>query len=441
MNLYNFQLKNSIPEALRDPQVLQKFLKKFKILPYYGTNDETSHNVLKVIADLCELSPSHNSCKKDLKSWAFGNELDIQKKVFPGLYIKDADLSDEEKIKFAQSLLDKGINLFNLLEHIKMLFSHLMDSGNAYLYIKKITIGKQVRYVMEPIHFTQCAYLADDTSKIVTTKYWDENYWKIEPPKVYPVSKVGEPFNFKASKNGTTEETILHLYSNRDNSYYYGRPNILACLRSLVSEYNLLDLQATISGTEFVTKTILAFEEVDPNRSKNTDKAKGDQFAKKMNALRAITTQEGAEAKSLVGLEYPFKGQPPQRIDLTINRDTEYNRWLNELNVSNIYGINGWSRELSGQSFVRSNVGSSILRDQFLTKNLSTIKPIQIYFENVLADIFYNTGISTERTIKFRDLIQELADLTADAIPQPNQYSKRQQKVEDADPIAAVGGK
>lgn len=412
MNLNHFFLKNGIPEAIRDPKQLTSFLRKYSIIPYYGNAEFTSHNVLQLIADLCELSPSHTACKKDLKSWSFGNELDLQSKVIPGLYLKNSDLSESERIAFASYLMSIGINLFKLLETIKITYSHLMDSGNAWLYVKETKIGNSKRFFIDNFHFTQCAYSALDLSKVIVCTSWDEATWRKLPPKVFPVSQIGEPFNFKETKN--TRETVIHIWTNKDNSDIYGRPNILSALRSLLSEYNMLDLQAKISGTEFSAKTLLAFEEVDPVRITKTDKSSKDIFNEQVKSLRKIATQEGEEPKSLAAMSYPFGGKPPTSIDLTMNRDTEYNRWSNEMNISAIYGVNGWSRELSGQAFVRSNVGQSILRDQFITKNLSTIKPIQIFMENIIADIFYNTGISTDKTIKFRDLIAELALLTQD---------------------------
>lgn len=426
------QFRNPIPEALKDPRKITQLFKKYDIIPYFGDEQQTSHSLLSVIADLADLSPSHTACKRDLKAYAFGGRLDVQRYGIPGLSLSDEEslVSDANlKIAFFKRLMELGLSPASILNITKNLFDLLKDGGNAYLHIKEIRVGSTVSLELTPWHFTQAGYLMrtspTDIDNIVLTAYWDEDYWKEVKPLVLPVSSIGKPYNWKESEN--YRETVLHLKIENTRTHIYGKSDLLSVMNALYAEYKTLELNAKIAGTELTAKHLLAFEETDPARIGRVGKesktsastgigTKKTDFKTRIQALRELVTADGPDEKAtgLAGIQYPKGGQPPTLLNFNVNRDVEYAKWTADNAASVVFSVNGWAKELTGQVSIKAGVGANMLYDLFLVKNVSTIRPMQDFYANtVWADIFTNLGdvVGSQfsgLTVKYPDLITQM---------------------------------
>ena len=410
-----FNLTNPIPAALRDPEILTAIFTKYGIIPYYGDEDSTSHATLQVLADVAGLSPSYMACKSDLQVFAFGEQVNIAAKKIPGLLDTEQEppLPFSKKVEFSNWLESLGINLLDVIEITRELFSDRRDTGNAYLKIKIVTVGGTIKVFLDPVDPLEAAYLRTmklEDPVMVTTKYWDEEYWKKKPPTLTKVSYLGRPYSW--SKRGGTLETILHLKTGKG---YYGRPKILPLINWMYAEYEMGNLAAKTASTEFTAKHLVFFEETDPSRFKGDQGAAEADFRKRMQALRLVTTNEGdfGQAKSLVGMEYPYGQKPPDVHPLEVNRDTAHMEKTMDMVTTLVYASQGWSKELTGVTPIKGGIGSNILIDLFNTKNVSTVYPIQSYYENVWADVFRaiaeQVGYTGETyTVQFPDLISSL---------------------------------
>lgn len=425
------QFKSPLPEALKDPKKINDLFHKYDIIPYYGDEQNTSHGLLSIIADLADLSPSHTACKRDLKAYAFGGRLDVQRYGIAGLSLSEEEslVSDPNiKIQFFQRLIELGLSPASLLNITKNLFDLLKDGGNAFLHIKEIRVGNTVKFELTPWHFTQAGYLMRDSSKddinaVVLTAYWDEEYWRKVPPLVLPVSLIGEPYNWKESQN--IRETVLHLKVENTRTHIYGKSELLSVMNALYAEYKTLELNAKIAGTELTAKHLLAFEETDPARigrnGKESKAASGigtkrTDFKTRIQALRELVTADGPDEKAtgLAGIQYPKGGQPPTLLNFNVNRDVDYAKWTAENAASVVFSVNGWAKELTGQVSIKAGVGANMLYDLFLVKNVSTIRPMQDYYATtVWADIFSNLNEVIGKqfsglTVKYPDLITQM---------------------------------
>lgn len=418
----NFNLINPIPEVLKDPKELNRLLRKYEIVPYYGQGEDTSHTMLDTLRDLCELSTSHVACKNDIGAWAFASGFNIVKKQIPGLYIPMAiPASEQESFKFIQSFAKYGINPVQLIELTMRMFNSMRDSGNAYLLIRVAKVNSTIQVFFDVLDYEDTAYLVPKSKNsdltLINTPIWKEDYWVKNPPKIYTASTPGKPFNFK--EKSSVFETVLHI--KNPTNYFYGRPRILSVLNAMFSEFSALDLMAKVTGTEFVTKTILAFEEINPSRKFASGESADTIFNKRITRLRQITTNEGgSSAKSLAAIEYPHGGQPPTEIKLDVNRDTDYAQYQSDTASSVIYENHAWSKELTGRINTKSGIGGNILGDLFKLKNRSTIIPLQKQMEYVWNEVFNNLAPwigEYQFTFQFPDIITPITQDNADNTP------------------------
>jgi len=388
-----FDFISPIVEASIDREELTRLLKKYSIMPYYGTNESSSHSMLQLLHDLAEVCPSHNACKVDVYKYTFGSSLDIVRRPEPGFAddFEQEQLERAEKLAFIKWLRSIGITMIQIHGLLKDLASSLDDSGNAYLAIRIDYFGNKPIVTLKQWDFRYAAYLATkplESPWIVCTTKWDEQYWRDNPPSLYTASELHKPFNWRQLRRGKTYETIVHFHTNRKPNAVYGRPAILSAMNWMYTEYMLGDLAGKTSGTEFVSKYVFLFEEIDPKRFAGTPTEKDAAFKIRMNELRTLTTVEGHQPKGFAGLDYPFKGNKPELLKLDVNRDTKHLQFLSDTAAAEIYQLWQWDRQLTGFSLAHANLGGNIIIDAFTTRNISTVEPRQAYWENAFAHIF-----------------------------------------------------
>ena len=418
-------LINPIPEAIRDVEILEDFVKKYNIVPYFGCDEYTSHSFIKLISDACELSPSHEACKRDFKTYAFGNCAQIVSKSIPGFYDEDFDntIPRDQQLQFFQWLDSLGLSLTGIIDCVNELNNSSLDSGNSYLLIRIVKIGSTQKVFMFPLHYTQCGFLAvknGEVKKLINTEYWSEEWWKKKKPLVVSASKYGEPFIWDVKKNESVKETILHIRSSKGQSKYYGRSSILSVLYWMFVEHQLADLSVKTSRAEYTAKNILAIEEPKPERKSGTA-GSANILRKKMAVLRALTTNEGGieDAKTIAAMQYPHGGKAPIAIPLNVNRDTKHAEYQWDKASALIHSINGWDRTLTNIVTPKANLGGNIYKDLFLIKGASTIEPMQDFWSGVLTTIFSEIAVQTKytgevRSLKFKSAIDNLVDKLGD---------------------------
>jgi hypothetical protein len=123
-----------------------------------------------------------------------------------------------------------------------------------------------------------------------------------------------------------------------------------------------------------------------------------------MKTLRQISTTEGYEPSSIAGIEY--LEEAPTHYQLGINRDTNWSKHQIETATTKIATILGWSPELLGSLQTQSGIGSDKIINLFITKNTSTIEPIQREYEDLwlwtMREIGNITGKEILGKVQFR---------------------------------------
>lgn len=405
-----------------DTEDVYKLFQKYSLIPVFSNNTSTSNCFLNFLYDLCEVSPSQQSCIKDMQTYAFGNALGVVEKTYPYLMheeegdVKKVEVS--EKVNYAKYLKKLGISFPTIIETSKSLFTDETISGNYYMMLRIVTAGDSFSVKVTPLKQKNVMYVdvKDGNFALVTEKF-DELWWTNNKPKIYPVTIVGEDMNFK--KEGNDYVTLIHFKANGEGKWY-GRPKILCILDCMIAEYKTLLLNAKISSTELVSKLIFFFEEQDPTRTRGlTAEEKQIVFNSRATNLRAVTTNEGEQVHSIAALEYPFGTKEPKAEKLQVNRDVNYATFSLDNAASMIYSINGWSKELTGMVQVKTGIGANILNDLFTIKNSSTIEPLQRRFEAmwtwIIDGVEKQMGLDeSQYAIKFPNVVESLVGKITD---------------------------
>lgn len=413
---------NPFPEYVKHSKAIEQvsgLFKKYNLIPYYGDNEGCSHYYLKLLYDATSLSTSHTSCKNDICTYSFSGTLDIipRREVIEVERIEDERtlLNSTQKLAYLQSLKDVGVNLQKIPRLTKNLFNDLGDVGNAYLLIRLVKVGSVYKVFFFPIRSCNAAYVTkkgQNSNVLMVTDYWDEEWWKIVKPKFYMTSDDCDT-QFNWSKKDNVWETVVHLKDLEDGSPFYGRAKIMSELNWLFVEYSMSDLACKVASTEYVSKHILAFEEEDPIRFRNKKGSRQQQFQKRIDAIRDITTVEGANPSTLAGIQYPHGSNAPSLLQLTVSRDTDFTKCQLESASSAIFSKWSWHKELVGFEKMRSNTGRSLIRELFTVRNISTIRPNQRKWENFWGTVFHEIfkiakPNTPDYTVKFADSLTEL---------------------------------
>lgn len=473
-----FNLPNPIPPTVTDPEELQAYYLKFGIIPYYGTEETTSHLFLDLLNTLAELSPTFKATMRDINTYTFGLNLEIVGRAVPGLKSQTTELSFNDQVDFSNYLAGLGIPLKTILKLSKRINYHLAIAGNAYLVITRVEAAGAVRYWLNVPHFSNCAYLKprpEDAgeefiliSKFLTNKTLLDKH----PPEVLRATQEEEELRWMTTAPGI-EKAVVHIKkdSDGDKSEFYARPDILSVITYLYIDFQLGNLNSKIAATELVTKKILAFEAPDPNLpvtapddngggqywGEITPRIAGDIAAKEplslfeqnMLVLKELTTNLGKHpssislgkaAATIAGVEYPAGANPPTPIDLELNRDTKHQAWQLETAVSIITAVLGWAPELIGIRPAAATLGGNLLYDIFTMKNVTTIKPKQTEFQDiwntVLSQIVDREGGAGEFTnygIEYPDVISEMVEAIKDSQTSRDPGQITQQRDQQAD--------
>lgn len=408
-----FRLPNPIPQTVVDREDLQKFFRKYAIVPYYGSVDQSSHTFLDLLVTLCQLSPTFGATMRDLQFFTFGLNVDLVGNVIPGLAIDPLELSDQEKLDFAGWLGGYNINMRMIQKVTRTLDYHLACCGNAWLRIRRVTVGGTTRYYFKASHFLHTAYLRSiDTGEefaIISKFLGDDTKMNKYPPTLLRVTQIDEELKWTQTDNGV-EEAIVHVREGRqlEESDFYNQPDIIDILPYLYTDYQVANLNSKIAATELITKKLLAFEAPDPNSlpgnsllvddderevgaDGNIGSKKRDQFQQNMLILKQLVTnlsthpsQMGAQpAAAIAGVEYPHGGKAPLPIDLEMNRDTKHQTFQLEQATARITACLGWSAELIGVRPAKATLGGNLLYDMFTIRNTATIVPRQNFYQSL----------------------------------------------------------
>lgn len=385
-----FELDSPIPQTIEDPRELMDYISATSIIPAYGTTERSSHTFLIYLSGLLKLSPSFNSAISDINSYSFGLNFELVEPTFPGLAINPErePIDYGAQVEYANMMAEQGLNLMKLLNASRVLHRHLRSCGNAYIRLFRSEVAGVRRYAFSIPHFHQVAYVRSQDPPYefaIFTRDWDIGYLTKYPPTPVRVTRLGDEELQWTNVGGGISETIIHLKREigSDWSEYYGRTEILSVYDWLAADVFGAEVISKIAATEIIAKNIFAFQGPNPNaiREANDD----SEFMDRIDKIRQLTTSQGSrkQVKSMAAFEYPWGSDAPIKLTLDVARDTDFAQFTQDYAANTIYSALNWSTQLSGFREVRTGLGSNVLRDLLITKQVSTIEPIQREFESL----------------------------------------------------------
>lgn len=418
-----FKLQSPIQKAVRDPKKISKFFDEFKLVPYYGSGQQTSHAYLQLFTDLNKLSPSASSCKADLTKYAFDGELDIAARQSPALKGDSRDITAPERTSFIGAIKSVGLTFFDIQTTVIESHNHYWDTGNKYIHLKIVTVGGATKVTITAIDPLNVMYLLtkeDEPRTVVIDDRWDAQKWRVKMPKmcrVYPDWTEGQ-------ERGVIE-TVFHFQTGIGSSDWYSEPADLASLYWKYSEFSQGNLYSKITSTEVVSKGIFVLPAQFPEENeKDSEDIRRQDFELKVKSVRAVTTNQGnqGESSSVAVMEVPHDSKiRPYWVPFELNRDTANHEFVAKEASAKIYAGFGWSEELSGYTKSSGGIGSDILINLFKIKNQTVIKKLQqgrtVELDIVLGAMWDRLGREEmkEYSIVFPDNISELIQSLKDA--------------------------
>lgn len=373
-----FRLRNPIQEAERDPKKVAKFFEDLKLVPFAGRSQSTSHAYMKLLCDVSRLSPSAQACKRDISSFAFEGDIDIATRKVPGFVEDRQPVADAQKRMVADTLIEHGIDFMQVQSISVSGYENMADTGNNIIYAKIAQVNGVAKVFLETIHPLYCAYLwttPDEPRTLIIVHDWDTKTWEEHPPTMV------ETENWTQKEPGVMHR-VFHFKNDhaKDGCDWYGRPSDEANIVWKFSEFSQGELTSKISATEFVTKTLLAFEAEAPEEDEDdTEETKDKEWKQKVYTVKRLITNKGdhGEAESLAMMEYQHGTAPPESITLEVNRDTKYHKFTLSEAASKIYSGYGWYQELTGAMQTGAGIGSNILIDLFKVADQKVITKLQ----------------------------------------------------------------
>lgn len=389
-------LKNPIPEQITDIGQLDKsFLSDFPIIPYFGTSETPSHQWLSILKNIASLSPVHNICKGNISSYAFGG------------ITADAQFIESLQTNF-------GIDSRRLVTISNELYNEFSDIGNMYLRVRLAEVNGVWRASFASVDARHVAYLIQDPMKqpiLVYTEKFSKEYWKKKLPVLIEATPFDGEFGITKVSKGVYE-TVIHVKSK--NGTYYGSPKTVHFLEDLSIDYMVRQMMNKASSTEMIAKYLLLIqgqppetlpEDYDPTMASK-------QLAK---TLRELTTAEGDVPKSLGYLQFPYGVEKPDVIKMDVNRDYQFNEMSLNRAAKTIYAMHDWSPILSGEDSAPGSIGSNLLSDLFILKNVSCVMPLQDLMLQVWGKAFEWISLVSEIELTadftFRDTVGEAVRL------------------------------
>lgn len=406
------------------------------VIPYYGENAGVGIAFLELIRNAGELSPSYKIAVGDLNLMIFGSGANIAANTVPGLIEDSVDqvpMNTQKDVGVKLNEIGLGLNKFS--EIGKLLNRHFMDSGNAYLRIKRATVAGITRYMLFADHYLNCSYLVpekgeEDLNLVLISPYLlDVN--KLRETKDFRILQAvfpGDPLIWTKTGNGI-EEALIHIKNNNgsDKKTTYGRSDQIPLILPMMTDYYYRLLSGKIAATDLISKKMIVVEapppevddfdedDIDEDGTNEAKKDKLSQFDRNVQSLRQITSNlgDGDVAASVGLLEIPNGSQMPVGLDLEVNRDKAYQEYSLDTAIRTIFSGNGWSSDLANITTAPSGIGGNIIIDMLTIKRITKILPSQEFwstvFNTVINDIAITEGLEGYG-IKFEDKMQKLID-------------------------------
>lgn len=335
------KLSDPIEEQIKDSKEAAKLFKTLPFIPYAGTNEHSSDQLLKFLYLLKNLSSSKGACNSSIREFAFHGLIEIRKAVNESFLLdkKSYEVSEEEKLKYVNFIETLDLNANSLNDLASILYDGTDVTGDHYLkvVISKIGDGKAGMYVLDNQH---CRYVNNgQQNRIAVSSNWSYNYIAQNIPKIYPVyPEVKED-----------ELTITFIIHSKNTTGFYGRPKSNASLFAQFIETQEDMTRLTSSYRRFMADIIMEVEDADPSGRRILDgDAQKAGFEDVEERLNYQYSNQNIDSPSLMLLGRPYGSSPALIHETKIDTKEKYFEASRKLTRDDIFINHNWSQKLAG---------------------------------------------------------------------------------------------
>lgn len=344
------QLANPIPGEITDPEEIKNTFKSYPFIPYASVDANTSSmGLLMWLNSLSKLSPTHGACIKSIKTYAFGDSLDITKKKSASFSLKE-ELSEVQKMSFID-WLDNTLRFnFNSSLHKEVTNAYEVFQSNGNIFVR-VVLSNLFGIPSASVKVLKTEHVCYTTPRSKTRRFvgispnWGIDYITKYPPEILPVYPA-----VKQSKDGTIE-TIIHI--SEDSTQLYGRPDWIGSFIPIYREFqdgNYLVVQA---GNNFTGQTLIEIEEAEAGDGANLlddDDAQKDGYDSALDRFTDQFTAKSDDPQTVILMSRPHGAGEAFVYQFKPNTSQDFYRTMSELDELDIIRAHQWSKRFLGEN-------------------------------------------------------------------------------------------
>lgn len=354
---------NPIAEEIRDPDNYRYTFAGglYSYIPYLDRGDAT----FKFFERMGRLSPTHGSCIKNIRTFAFGGGLVVNRKSDGFSDFEKTVVSDAEKTIF-RDWVKSWTDTNNLLLTAEKIYGSFKTWGGSWLECIVTTVAGQ-KYITYKNHdYDRGRFYADPDSENLT-KYvlispsFSPLFLSKNPPQIVPVYPA-----FTNEVNGV-KRTIIHLKNETVGRTWYGEPDSVMALYFEYLEYQLGRYTVEGYNLDWVAKV---FFETFGDAEDTVAKAMFDE------AIMQCFTNQGTRKKSVMHKRSQVDAEPTKVHEFSANTNEKFHESMSNIAAEQIYKAHDWHPMFS-QKTAGSMGNSQEFREVFKMKYYTVIKPVQ----------------------------------------------------------------
>jgi len=393
---------------------LDTIIQNLNLIPKFQVPSRSSLSYLQFIKQICATSGTHKSCLRVINKYAFWGRPQIIKSEIAGIENERIFASTSEKQRFLDVSKRLGLSFIQLTEAIKSANKSFSESGDAYIYVRLLSVnGLWVTHI-ENIPFDEFMYWGGDDfanpkmdSRVgVWCSDWSQRAIMDGKYKVVNVTKILEKVgNWNKTKGGF--ETIFHI-KDGNASKVYGEFELYSIVKALMTEISE-DGKVLKTSQTALTALSMLFLPVNPLET-DGEESNIDDAKKRFND---VGTNTGQGQEFVIG-EYYAKDGKPELVKLDVHRDSVWSQYIDNKSTNKIHGYHNVSPNLTSSESRSTGFASSPFLDELIKFNGSNIEPLQQYWENCISEIFSRMGELTgtqemiDYSIIFENRIEKL---------------------------------
>jgi len=362
-----FDVKNPIPDEVRDAQEISQVWEKYKLVPFAGADKYTGHSLLYWYLMLARLSPTHGAAIEKLSKYTVGGRAIFVRSENPDYDIGEEaqPLSRAEKETYEKAITEfidfqGGVRDF----HRRLVWSYKAH-GNAWVEMSVAETNGQRRVHLRTVRQANVMYLrtAPDEMRVAAiSPIWTDEYLKKNPPRFIPLYP-----NF--TREDGAQKTLFHLRNGENN--WYGRPDSQAA-----DLYKYREVQDALyiikqAANNFTGQVIIEVEDDGGDSAVQENEAVKSGFDTFADRMMENYTQKGEDPMSVVVTSRPMGSRPMFVFQVQPNTNQLWYKETGAMSENFILGSHGCTLRFMGK-----DASNGFSTDAFVSDYVMNMEPV-----------------------------------------------------------------